>query len=477
MDGKEGNIKFCNKISVPVAGTPFMETLFMNTLSQPMFSNRALVSLSIPIVIDALLAIAAGIVDSAMVSSAGEAAVSAISLVDSLNLMFILIFNAVTTGGVVVTSQYIGSGNTERARCSANQLLYGSTAIAAFLMIILLCFIPQTISLVYGELDADVFENAKTYFFWTLIGYPFFAIGSSCTSLLRAQAKSGLALWITGAVNILNVIGNAILIYGFDMGVAGAAISTTFARIVWSVLGLIILHSRNLSVHFENLLRFRLDFDILRRVLTIGGANGLENGLFQAGKLLVASLIASFGTLAIAANSVANTLCNIGWTTIGSFGTVLLTVVGQCMGAQEKEQAKMYTKKLVNFCIILTFVIFGSVFLFRNQLVRIFDFSDEALEYSAYITGAGALLTIASVYAWSFVPVAAYRAAGDTKYAVILAVASMFTFRVGFSYLLGHFFEMGLLGVWIGMWGDWFCRTVFNLIRFRNGKWLLKKVI
>ncbi len=233
------------------------------TISQTLFSNRALVSLAVPIVIDSLLAIAAGIVDSAMVSSAGEAAVSAISLVDSLNLMFILIFNAVTTGGVVVTSQYIGSRNIERAKCSANQLLYGSTSMATFLMLVLIFLIPQSISLVYGSLDADVFENAKIYFFWTLLGYPFFAIGSSCTALLRAQAKSSLALWITGAVNILNVIGNAILIYGFKLGVAGAAISTTFARVVWATFGLLILHNKELTVHFENLLKFRLDFDIL----------------------------------------------------------------------------------------------------------------------------------------------------------------------------------------------------------------------
>ncbi|MBE6911422.1 MAG: MATE family efflux transporter [Ruminococcaceae bacterium] len=442
-----------------------------------LFSNRALFSLAIPIIIDSLLAIAAGIADSSMVSSAGEVAVGAVSLVDSLNLMFILMFNAITTGGVVVTSQYIGSGNLDKAKVSANQLLYSSTAIATLLMAVLLLFIPQVISLVYGNLEPALFENSKTYFFWTLLGYPAFAIGSSCTALLRAQARSSTALWLATAVNVLNVIGNAILIYGFDLGVAGAAISTTFARVLWAVAGLMLLHSKSLKVHFENLLKFKLDFDIMRRVMNIGVTNGLENGLFQAGKLLVASLVSTFGTIAIAANSVANTLCNIGWTTVGCMSTVLLTVVGQCMGAGEKEQAKMYTKKLVNVDIIMTVVVFGSVFLLREPLVSIFDFEEAALKESAYITGAGALLTIFSIYAWSFVPVAAFRAAGDTKYAVILAVSSMFTFRVGLSYALDHFFGMGLLGVWIGMWGDWTCRSIFNFFRFRSGKWLEKKVI
>ena len=215
----------------------------------------------------------------------------------------------------------------------------------------------------------------------------------------------------------------------------------------------------------------------MRRVLNIGASNGLESGLFQCGKILVASLVSSFGTIAIAANSVASTLCNIGWTTVCSFGTVLLTVVGQCMGAGEPEQAKMYTKKMTNFCHILVFVLFGSVFLFRNQLVTMFSFGAEALEYSAYITGFGAILTIFSIYAYSFVPTSAFRAAGDIRFTVILAVASMFTFRVGLSYLLGGVFKMGLAGVWIGMWADWVCRSLFNFIRFRSEKWLSKKVI
>ncbi len=445
--------------------------------SEPMFSNRALVSLTIPIMLDAIFAIFAGIVDSAMVSSAGAAAVSAISLVDQMNLLFITAFNAVVTGGVVVTAQYIGRRDMQKANSSANQLLYGSTTIAIFMMVICLAFCPQMLRLVYGNIESDVFENAKTYFYITAIGYPFFAVGSSSTALLRAQAKSKTALWMTASVNLLNVCGNAILIYGFDMGVAGAAISTTFSRVVWAVAGTWMLHKKTLTVYYENLLKFGLNWDIMKRVLNIGSANGLESGLFQLGKILVASLVSSFGTVAIAANSVANTLCNIGWTTVGSLGTVLLTVVGQCMGAKEYGQAKAYTRRFANIALILNFVLFGTVFLLRNQLVLMFNFEKEAIEASAYFTGAGALLTMVALYGWSFVPTNAFRAAGDTKFAVILAVTSMFTFRVGLSYLLGGYFKMGLIGVWLGMAADWSCRTIMNFIRYKSGKWLTKKVI
>ena len=442
-----------------------------------LFSNRALVSLSVPIVIDAVLAIFTGMVDTAMVSSAGEAAVSGIALVDSLFLLFVTAFSAVASGGVVVTAQYIGNQNREKAKSSANQLLYAATFIALLLTVVVLFFIPEILHLVYGELETAVFESAKDYFFYALLGMPFLAVASCCTALLRTMSRSKLALFLALGANVLNMGGNALLIYGFHMGAAGAAISTTVARIVWSVVAMYFMHKKSLPVYFEKLLKFRLDFDVMKRVLQIGIANGLESGLFQVGKLLVASLVSSFGTIAIAANSVANTLCNIGWTIVGSFGTVLLTVVGQCIGAGEPAQARAYTKKILLLSHGLVFLLFGSIFLLRHQLVQLFDFSEAALTASAYYTGIGALLTIASLYANAFLPVSAFRAAGDVRYAVILAVGSMFTFRVGLSYLLNALFDLGLLAVWIGMWADWTCRCILNTIRFRGDKWLHKKVI
>jgi len=451
-----------------------METLNKRPL---MFSNRALIALALPIIIDALLAVVAGMVDSAMVSSVGEAAVSAVSLVDNINILFVTMFSSMGTGGAVVASQYIGKGDIKKAKEASNQLVYLSVAISVVVTVALMCCIPQTINLIYGSVEEDVFNHCKTYYFFTLIGYPLVALGTSSAALLRAMAKSKQALVVAAAANIFNVIGNAVLIFGFDMGVMGAAISTTLCRAIWGIGGIIMLHSKKLPVKMENLFKFKLNFDIIRRVSNIGVATGIESGLFQIGKILVASLVSTMGTIAITANSVANTVCNLGWNTVGSLGLVLLTVVGQCMGAGEPEQAKMYTKKITYFALGFVVVLFGSIFLLRNQIILIFSFTPEAMSECAKFVGIGALLTICSVYAWSFIPVNAFRAAGDTRYAVILAVSSMFTFRVGLSYLLGAYLKMGLIGVWIGMWADWTCRTIFNIFRFRSGKWLTKKVI
>lgn len=442
-----------------------------------LFSRRALISLAVPMVLENILAIITGTVDSVMVSSAGDAAVSAVSLVDSINLLFICVFFALTTGGVVVTAQYIGRKNFEEARNSARQLVWFATGLAAVFMAVLLAFIPQILKMLYGGIAPDVFADAEKYFFWTLLGYPFLAIGNSCCALLRTMAKSKISFYLVSGANVVNVIGNAVLIYGFKLGAAGAAIATTFSRIVWAAVGIMILSNRGLPVYFEKLFKIKIDLPMLRRVLAIGVPNGIENGLFQVGKLLISSLLATFGTVSIAAYSVANSISNIGWTIIGAFSNVLLTVVGQCMGAGEKEQAKYYTKKVTNIATVLCVVIFASLFLLRRQIVTIYRVDSQTLDLAAYFVGVSAVLTMASYYSMSFLPVAAFRAAGDTKYAVILAVASMFTFRVAGAYIIEWIFHLGQMSIWIGMSLDWGCRSICNIFRFRSGKWLQKKVI
>lgn len=444
----------------------------------PLFTNKMLIAMTIPIVLDALLTIAAGMVDSAMVSSAGEAAVSAVSLVDSINILFITAFSGIAIGGSVVTSQYIGKRDYKNATVSANQLLYAAAGLSVVVTVLLLCFHVPLLRLVYGKIEADVFANARVYFAITLLGYPFSAIGGSSAAVLRSMGKTKQAVTITVAFNIVNVIGNATLIYGFHMGVAGAAISTTISRMVYAVSGLWLAHNKKLPAHFEKILKFRLDFHVMRRVLRIGMVNGMENSLFYIGKILISSLLSTFGTIAIAANSVSNTINNIGWTIVGSFATVLLPVVGQCIGAGEPEQAKQNMKKILAAATVLTYAMFGTVFLLRNQLVQLFDFSEDALKVSAYYTGVLAVFSMMSVYSFAFVPVSAFRAAGDIRYTTTLSLSSMFAFRVALVYVINWLFPAsGLMCVNIGMLVDWSFRSVMNFIHYRSGKWLKKRLV
>ena len=443
-----------------------------------MFSDRTLIAMLIPLVLDALLTIAAGMVDSAMVSTAGEAAVSAVSLVDSLCLLFITFSNAISIGGGVVTSQYLGKRNYERASVSANQIFYAAVSVSTAFMILVLPVREWLLELVYGRVEADVFENASTYFFYILLGFPFFAMGAASAAVLRSMGKNRQAATATIAYNLLNVVGNAILIYGCKMGVAGAAISTTLSRVFYAVLGLYLAHRKELPARFQKLWRLRVDFDIMGRVLKVGMTQGVENGLIHFSKILIASLVSSLGTAAIAANSVSFSITNVHWSVTNAFSTVALTVVGQCIGAGAHDQARYYTKRITAAASVVAILISGSIFLLRNHLVLLFDFEPENLALCARYTGIGALCAACSFCAVAFVPVSAFRAAGDIRYAMAVSVGSVVVFRLGMCYLLHALFPgMGLLCVYLGMFMEWVCRSSMNVWWYRRGKWLRKKLI
>ncbi|MBR5543192.1 MAG: MATE family efflux transporter [Oscillospiraceae bacterium] len=450
-----------------------------NTLNgkKLMFSNRDLVKLTFPIILNSLFAIVTNLVDSVMVSSVGEAAVSAVSLVGNITMMFIILITSATGGGIVVTSQYVGRGDMKDANESAKQFVYLSAFAGLLITTVLFFFRTPILRLVYGSVEADVFKNCQDYLLWLSLGYPFYAIGSSCCAVLRSIGKNTLSVVLTIGANVLNVCGNALFIFVFDMGVAGAAISTTISRIIWTIAGVWILHNKSLKVHFEKFFRYKPDFQVIKKITVIGGSSGIGDALFYFGKLLISSLMATLGTVSIAAYSVANSICNFGWTGLGGFSVALVPIVGQCMGAGLSDQAKLYTRKMIKGSIIMMLVVFGLTFLLRNQLVLIFDFGPETLKAAGYNTGVGALLTILSVYSWAFLPIQAFRAAGDVKYGLFVSIATMFIFRVGLAYLLCGYFKMGLMGIWIGMWADWFARAILNVIHYRQGKWLTKKVI
>ena len=443
-----------------------------------LFTNKALVAMVIPEMLSGILAIVAGLVDSIMVSSAGEAAVSAVSLVDTINLLFITAIAGMANGGSVITSQYLGKRDYKKACISVNQLFYLATIVAIGLMTILLCFRNQVLGLVYGQLEADVFQNASTYFLFTLLGYPFFAMGASSTAVLRSQRKNRQAVTVVIAMNIFNVIGNAVLIYGFRMGVAGAAIATSLSRVLYAAWGMWFAHRKLLPAHFEKLLKFRLDKDILRRVFRIGITNSTENSLFHLGKVLISGLLASFGTVAIAAYSASYTINNIGWTVVTSFSTVMLTTVGQCVGAGEIEQAKLNMRKLVGAATGVMLVLFSGIYFLRGSLAQMYDFEPETLKMTAYYTGVGALASLFSLYSCSFTLNSGFRAAGDIRFTMIFSATCMFVCRVGMSFVACWIKpDLGPLCIYIGMWADWVVRTVVNIIRFRSGKWIHKRLV
>ena len=247
---------------------------------------------------------------------------------------------------------------------------------------------------------------------------------------------------------------------------------------LYAAWGMWFAHQKSLPAHFEELLKFRFDKDMLRQVFRIGITNSTENSLFHLGKVLISGLLASFGTVAIAAYSASYTINNIGWTIIISFSTVMLTTVGQCIGAGEIEQAKLNMKKLVGAATVVLLVTFSGIYFFRGGLARMYDFEPETLKMTAYYTGVGAIASLASLYSFSFVPASGFRAAGDIRFTMLFSSGCMFACRVGVSFLAYWIKpELGPMCIYIGMWADWAARTVVNIIRYRSGRWIHKRLV
>ena len=310
----------------------------------PLFSRQALLRLIIPLVIEQLLLMTVGMADTVMVTTAGEAAVSGVSLVDGLNMLLIQIFAALSTGGAVVVSQYLGRREAEQANTAAKQLLYAAVIASTLLTVLALILRQHILSLLFGQVERAVMASALIYFLLTAAAYPFMAVYNAGAALFRAMGNSKVSMFCSLIVNIINIAVNAILIFGFGMGAAGAGIGTLVSRIAAAVIIMALLrHPENL-VRVEGLLRFRLRWDMIRRILFIGIPNGLENGMFQAGKLLVLNLITTFGTAAVAANAIGNSIGGVINVPGQALGLALITVVGRCMGAGETDQAVSYAK-------------------------------------------------------------------------------------------------------------------------------------
>lgn len=435
-----------------------------------LFSKKDLWKLIIPLVIEQILAMTLGMADIIMVSSLGESAVSGVSLVDTLNVLIINIFAALATGGAVVASQYIGQKHMDEACITAKQLLLTTFTIALFIMAIGLIFREGLMYLLYGSAEPEVMYHAQIYFFISLLTYPSIALYNAGAALFRAMGNSKISMYVSLLVNIINIGGNALLIYGLGFGVEGAAIPTFISRTAAAVVLLIALKKKNNPIHVARI--FRLDYHLgyIKKILRIGVPNSLENSMFQIGKILVLGLIATFGTASIAANAAASTISGFAILPGQAIGFALITVVGQCIGAGDEDQAKYYTKKLMKYSYLMMWGLNIFILLLSRQIIGLYQMSPETSEIGWQ------LLTYHSLASLIFWPAAftlpnALRAANDVKFTMISSSISMWALRIGFSYILGQTLGWGVLGVWVAMTLDWVLRAGLFIWRFYSGRW------
>ena len=436
---------------------------------QRMFSNRALRQLIVPLIIEQALAVLVGMVDTMMVSSVSEAAMSGVSLVDQINNVIICLFGALATGGAVVSSQLLGARERERACRSSNQLMLVVLSVSLAIMALSLLFCRSLLSLLYGTIDADVMEAAVTYFWLTALSFPFLGVYNGAAALYRSMGKSRSTMYVSMLMNVINVAGNALCIYALRMGVAGVAIPTLVSRAVAAVIMYRMLVNQKHDIHLVSG-GYRPDFPMIRKILAIAVPSGVEGSLFQLGRVLVVSIISSFGTAQIAANAVANTLDSVGVLLAGAINLAVITVVGQCVGAQDFDQVKYYARKLMLISYSVNAGMNVLVLSLLGPLLGLFNLSQEAFELGRILVWIHAGCAI---FLWpaAFTMPNNLRAANDVRFTMYVSIGSMAVFRILTSYLLGVRMGMGAIGVWIGMVIDWVFRSAAFFLRWRSEKW------
>lgn len=441
-----------------------------------MFSNKDLRKLIVPLVIEQLLAVTVGFADTIMVSSVGEAAVSAVSLVDGINILLINIFAALGTGGAVVAAQFIGQGSKEKAKYSAKQLILITAILSLLIMIVVIAFNGTLLHLIFGNVEIDVMKNAEIYFLFSAVSYPFIALYNSGAALFRAVGNSKISMLNSAIMNVINIVLNAVFIYGCQWGVFGAVLATLIARMVACLVILYMLSHKESPLRIDDMNHWHCDYTYIKKILTIGIPSGLENGMFQFGKILVQSLIATFGTYSIAANAVSNNICQMQIIPGTAIGLAMVTVVGQCVGANDYQQAKYYIKKLMLMTYVSMFVLIIFILFLTPMILPFYSLSAQTTNLAYQCIFAHGIIG-ALIWPLSFTFPNALRAANDAKYTMIVSAVSMWTFRYCLSYVLGQYMNMGLFGVWVAMFVDWAVRCLFFIWRYRSGKWMNRQLV
>lgn len=444
--------------------------------SNYLFDNKALLVLIIPLVIEQLLAVFVGMADSIMIASVGEAAVSGVSLVDQIMVLLINVFAALATGGAVVAGQYLGQKKQEEACKSATQLIWFVTLCAIVITLIVYAGKYFILHGIFGKIEPDVMQHANTYLLIVTASIPFMAMYNGGAAIFRAMGNSKVSMQVSIIMNVINIGGNAILIYGFHRGTEGVAIPTLVSRMVAAVIIVVLLCNQDLTLHIERTFRYRINWSMVKKILSIGVPNGLENSMFQLGKILVLSLVSTFGTYAIAANAVSNAIALFQILPGMAISLAITTVIARCVGAGDYEQVRYYNRKLITITYIGTTCMVFLIFALLPMILKAYNLSDLTAEVTRQIIR---FHGFSAIFIWplSFSLPGTFRASGDAKACMYISIFSMWIFRIGFSYLLGKYMGMGVFGIWVAMVIDWVFRAICFVIRYFCGNWKKKAIV
>lgn len=435
-----------------------------------MFSNRDLRRLIVPLFLEQLLVILVGLADTFVISFAGEVAVSGVSLVNAFNTIFIFLFTALASGGAVIVSQYIGGEKMEMAGESASQLLMVSTLFSGVIMAVILLSGCPLMGLLFGKVERDVMDACMIYLRISACSYPALATYNAGAALFRSIGKTSTTMYIAIFSNVINVVGNVIGVFVLHAGVAGVAVPSLIARTFSAVVVTVLCFRKRNGVYYKKRWICHFNAGLLKRILVIAVPNGVEQGIFQFVKVALSSVVALFGTSQIAANGIAQSIWSLAALVCVTMGPVFITVIGQCMGSRDTEQAENYFRKLLKITLLISVVWNVLVFALTPLVIQFYDVSEETKRLTVV------LVLIHNIFNCIAFPFAdplgkGMRAAGDVRFTMVVSLATTIGVRLIFSLLFAIVMDMEVIGIAWAMCLDWCSRAVIFYIRFRRGKW------
>lgn len=459
-----------------------------------LFTGKQLLWLIVPIVIEQIFSTSLGFFDSLLVSNIpadGSNISNAVGNVDYINNLIIQLFSAFATGGAIITSQFLGAGDSESANKSAKQVLMLVICISLCIGGVSLALNWPILKLLYSEVQADVFRYMQIYFYITAASFPFIGLFNACAALLRAQRKSMVTM-VSAAISCFVNIGlDLLLIFVFNMGVIGAGLATLFCRAIPAIFMLILLGKKKNTVRVRIFEKFHFDGAMIKRILKIAIPSGIESALFQLGKLMTNTFVnvgyyahdtavydaakGVYVNVQANGNTIANQLNNYASVVGGGVGTSCITVIGQAVGAGDPDQVKYYMKRMFLLSYIANGICVALILALVPVIVPMYGYLAEAKQVGMQCLYFCLLFQFVT-YPLSFTTPGILKATSDVKYVMYCAIASMFIMRVGLAFLLTTdkipgLPKLGAMGYWIGMCSDWVLRSILFFSRLISGRW------
>lgn len=441
-----------------------------------LFSKKDLSRLIAPLVVDMFLTFFVGMLDSIMVSGVSEGAVSGISLVDQTVQLVIMVFSAMATGGTVVAGQNLGNRDRETACRSVQQLFWMMLITGVAAGAVLLCLRHAILSHVFGSITQEVYDYADKYLVIVSFSLPMLAVNQAGGAIFRTMGNSKVPMYISAMMNVLNFCGNALFIYKFGMDTDGAGISTLISRTAAAVVVTVLLMNQELPLHYEKTIRFRPDSFLIKKILYIGVPNGIENGMFQLGKIMLLSLVSAYGTSAITANAITQNMAQLQLLPAFAVNMAVITVISRVVGANDKEQALFYNRTMLKMMYKYLLVVAWAIYLLMPLVLKLYHASGETSDLTMQMI---TWHTVGAVSLWplAFEVPQALRSSGDVKFTMVTSLATMWVIRIVGAYVLARQFGFGALAPWIAMVMDFVCRTFIYRARWRSGKWMEKRIV